>query len=107
VDKILAFAFVIIGVVGGSIQVATGSIFATASDNAGLVAGGAFTTLALAGFTLMWNTWRRENGRLTKFNSSIVKKLNRSERDKNLLIQLCWANGISIPESIWTDQEED
>jgi hypothetical protein len=95
-ERAVAAAVTLVGVVGGIVG-------AAASENFSLIGAGSFTAFALAGFTLMWRTWSKENKRQSARSLRLEIGLFKAEWRENELRSWLRNEGIAVPRSVFQD----
>ena len=96
VERTIAVAVTLLGVVGGIMGAAT-------SENVSLIGAGSFTLFALAGFRLMWRTWSKENRRQSERSLRLEIGLFKAEWRENELRAWLRSEGIAVPRSVLQD----
>lgn len=88
---------------------AVGWAFAAATENVTLIGAGSFTAFALAGFGLMWRSWSKENGRLSRALERETRRADRLDYQRAILRELVDLHGIHLPSNYhtWPDQGEE
>lgn len=96
VERTVAVVVTLFGVLGGIVGAAT-------SETVSLIGAGSFTAFALAGFTLMWRTWSKENRRQSARSLRLEIGLFKAEWRENELRAWLRNEGIAVPRSVLQD----